>query len=99
MASRSHRFQALSSFIEFISDINAYVYDIISFPVMWIKPQTIFADWFWIRLIIGVFWGIVFCLLGVVLRSFLNFVALQLYKSRVKRIYRAQKKDGPAYKS
>lgn len=55
---------------------------------------TIFSNDFWTTLIIGVFWGIVFCLLGVVLRSILHFVALQLYRSRTKRMNEAQPKDG-----
>ena len=91
MALRSSRYAQWSSRIDRIGDIFAFVYDIIGIPVMWITPQSFFNNWFWIRLIIGLFWGVVLTatglLLGALLRPLLHPFALWVLRCQKRNHY------------
>ncbi len=58
LARRSNRSGLGSNLLEFVSSIADSLYDIISFPVMWVKPNTRFDSEFWITFLILLFWGI-----------------------------------------
>ena len=62
-----------------------WVYVVFTFPAMWIRPQTMFNNWFWSLLSVGVFWGLAIHLARVGLASFRNSARGELFQNRVKK--------------
>jgi hypothetical protein len=82
LARRSNRFPLGSHVLEAISTINAFTYDIISFPLMWIRPQTMFDDKLWEAIIIVFFWGLTLHFTCVVFGLALRYFVRRRYRSR-----------------
>ena len=58
--------------------------DVFYFPVIWIKPQTMFSNGDWYLLFTGVFWGLAIHFARVGLASFRNSAKGRLVLNRVK---------------
>jgi hypothetical protein len=54
LAVRSGRFP----WAESVWTVAGWFYDVLWFPAMWVKPQTVFDDDRWLMLFIGLFWGV-----------------------------------------
>jgi hypothetical protein len=82
IAFRSNRFPLGPHVLEAIKTTNAFIYDIIGIPVMWIRPQSMFASEFWETLIIGLFWGLTLHFTRVLLGLALRYFAKRRYRAR-----------------